>query len=57
MFFLELRWEVWGFSRFMTGNSGSLSCCPREVQSSFELQGEVPDRAQVTAGQEGLNSP
>ena len=51
MFFLELRWEVWGFSRFMTGNSGSLSCCPREVQSSFELQGEVPDRAQVTAGQ------
>ena len=30
--FLELQREVWGYSRVTTGNSGSLSCCPREVK-------------------------
>ena len=37
MVFLELWRNVWGFSRVTTGNSGSLSCGPREVQSPFEL--------------------
>ena len=39
-FFLNLQREVWGFSRVMTQNSGSLSCCLREVQSPFEYEGE-----------------
>ena len=40
MVFLELRCEVWSFSRVTTGNSGSLLCGPKVVQSSFELRGE-----------------
>ena len=35
MVFLELQQD----SRVTTGNSGSLSCCPREVQSPFKLRG------------------
>ena len=54
--FLELRQEVWRFSRVMTGNSGSLSCCPREVQSAFELRGGTWDCSRVMAGESGLNS-
>ena len=42
-FFLEFWREVWGFSRVTTGNSGSLLCCPREVQSPFELRGGAQD--------------
>ena len=41
MVFFELRRDVWCFSRIMTGNSGSLWCGPREVQSPFGLQGGV----------------
>ena len=40
MGFFELQWDVWGFSRVMKGNSGSLSCGPREAESPFELRGE-----------------
>ena len=53
--FLELQREVSGFSRVMMGNSGSLSCCPREVQSPFELQGGERDCSRVTAWESGLN--
>ena len=42
-FFLEFWQEVWGFSRVTMGNSGSLLCCPREVQSPFELRGGAQD--------------
>ena len=35
MVFLELRRDVWVFSLVTTGNSGILSCGPREVQSPF----------------------
>ena len=45
--FLELRRD----SRGTTGNSGSLSCCPREVQSPFELRGGAGDCSRITAGQ------
>ena len=37
--FLELRWD----SGVMTENSGSLLCCPREVQSPFEFCGGAGD--------------
>ena len=47
-FFFELRQDVWGFSRVTTGNSGSLSCGPREVQSPFELRGGVRHCSPVT---------
>ena len=35
----------------MTGNPGSLSCCPREDQSPFELLGGAGDCSRVIAGQ------
>ena len=38
--FSELQRDVWGFSRVTMGNSGSLLCGPKVVQSSFELRGE-----------------
>ena len=44
---LELRRD----SRVMTGNSGRLSCCPREVRSPFELRGGAGHCSRVTAGQ------
>ena len=40
MVYLELRQKDWGFSRVTMGNSGSLLCCLREVQSPFECKGE-----------------
>ena len=45
--FLELLWD----SRVTTGIAGSLSCCPREVQSAFKLQGGAGDCSRVTSGQ------
>ena len=42
-----------GFLRH-DGNSGSLSCWPREVQSAFEFLGGAGDCSRVTAGQIGL---
>ena len=56
MVFLELQREVWGFSQVSMGNSGSLSCCLREVQSPFELPGGMWDNSRVTARELGLNS-
>ena len=44
---LELRRD----SRVTTGNSGSHSCCQREVQSPLELQGGAGDCSRVTARQ------
>ena len=38
-------------SRVMTGNSGSLSCCPKDVQSPFELLGGAGDCSRITAEQ------
>ena len=38
VFFFELRREC-GVSHEFTGNSGSLSCGAREVQSPFEFRG------------------
>ena len=35
--------DVWSFSSVMTENSGSLSCCPREIESPFEFLGEAGD--------------
>ena len=35
-FCFELQWDVWGFSRVTTRNTGSLLCGPREFQSPFE---------------------
>ena len=35
----------------MTGNSGSLLCCPWKVQSPFQLRGGAGDCSRVTAGQ------
>ena len=55
MVFLELQREIWGFSQVMTGNSGSLPCCPRELQSLFELCWGAGDCSRVTAGESGLN--
>ena len=37
--FSELQRDVWCFSRVTMGNSGSLLCGPREVQSPFKLRG------------------
>jgi len=42
--------ELWQDSRVMTMNTGSLSCCPREIQSPFELRGGAGDCFLVTAG-------
>ena len=56
MVFLELQREIWGFSQVMTGNSGSLPCYPRELQSLFELCWGAGDCSRVTAGESGLNS-
>ena len=39
----------------MTGNPGSLSCCPREDQSPFELLGGAGDCSRVIAGQIDLS--
>ena len=50
-FFFELWPDVWGFSRGTTGNSGILSCVPREVQSPFEVRRGAGDCTRVTAGQ------
>ena len=41
MVFLKLWCDIWGFSLVTMGNSGSLWCGPREVQSPFGLQGGV----------------
>ena len=38
------------------GNSGSLSCCLREVKSPFELRGGARDRSGVLTGESGFNS-
>ena len=35
----DLERDVWGFSRVTMGNSGNLSCGPREFQPPFELRG------------------
>ena len=52
--FFELQQDVWVFSRVMTGNSGSLSCGPREVQSPFELRRRARHCSRVEAGKSGL---
>ena len=41
-------------SGVMTGNSGSLLCFPREVQSPFELRGGAWDCSRVNAGQKDV---
>ena len=56
VFFLELWRNIWGFSRVTTGNSGSLSCGPREVQSPFELRGGARHCSRVTAGESGFKT-
>ena len=55
MVFLELQREAWDSSPGTTGNSGSLSCCLRGVNSLFELRGGVRDCSGVTTGESGLN--
>ena len=50
MVFLELRPKVKGSSRVVTGNTGNLSCCLREVKSPFDFQGGMLDCSRVTAG-------
>ena len=40
----------------LPGNSGSLSCCLREVKSPFKLQGRARECSGVMAGESGLNS-
>ena len=52
--FLELGCDVWGFSRVMTGKSGSHSCGHRKVQVPFELLGGGRHFSRVTAGETGL---
>ena len=54
MVFLELKRAMWDFSQVTMGNSGSLSCGTREVQSPFELQGGVQHCSRITAGESGL---
>ena len=41
---------VWVFSRGTKGNSGSLSCCAREVRSPFELQWDARHCSRVMVG-------
>ena len=48
--FLELWREIWDFSQVTMGNSGSLLCCPREVQSPLELRGGVWDALESLQG-------
>ena len=48
--------EAWDSSLCTTGNSGSLSCCLREVKSPFKLRGPAQECSRVTAGKSGLNS-
>lgn len=54
--YLKLWWEAWDSSPANPGNSGSLSCCVREVKPPFELQRGARDYSGVTAGESGLNS-
>ena len=54
--FLEMRREAWDSFSGTPGNSGSLSCCLKEVKSPFELRGGVQDRSGISAGESGLNS-
>ena len=53
-YFFELQLDVWGFSQVSTGNSGNLSCGPREVQSPFALRGGARQCSRVVAGVSGL---
>ena len=53
--FLKLRREAWDSSAATLGNSGSLSCCLREVKSPFELRGGARDHSGVSAGESGFN--
>ena len=43
--------RVWCFTRVMTGNSGSLSCGPREIQFPFELRGVAQLCCRVSEGE------
>ena len=54
--FFKLLREAWDSSAATLGNSGSLSCCLREVKSPFELQGGARDRSGVLTGESGFNS-
>ena len=51
-----MRREAWDSFSGTPGNSGSLSCCLKEVKSPFELRGGVQDRSGISAGESGLNS-
>ena len=54
--FFELQHNVSGSPRFTTGNSGSVSCGPREVQSPFGMRGGAQDCSRITAGYTGLKT-
>ena len=54
--FFKLLQEAWDSSAATLGNSGSLSCCLREVKSPFELRGGARDRSGVLTGESGFNS-
>ena len=43
MDFIELRLEAHCSSRVAAGTSGYLTCCLREVKSSFEVRGGEQD--------------
>ena len=48
--FLELQREAWNSSPANPWNSGSLTCCFREVKSPCELQGASQDSSSDDAG-------
>ena len=56
MIFLKLRQEAWGYSQAVTGTSGNVFCCLREVKFPFELRGGAWYFSQITAGESGLIS-
>ena len=56
-FFFRAAARVWGFSGVMTGNSGSLTCGPRDVLSPFYLRGGGRHCYQVTAVEWGISRP
>ena len=47
---------VWGFSRGMTGSSGSLSCGAREVKSPCAWRGGARHFSPVMVGESGLKT-
>ena len=48
--FLELWREAWDSFEDTPTNSGSISCCLREVKSPFQLRGRAWDCSGVSAG-------